>query len=48
MRIAVLGTGPLGQTVAAKLVDLGHEVTVGTRSVKAAMHNPMFNFEVVR
>jgi predicted dinucleotide-binding enzyme len=37
MRIAVLGTGPVGQTVAAKLAELGHDVTVGTRSVEAAM-----------
>jgi hypothetical protein len=37
MRIAVLGTGPVGQTVATKLAELGHEVTVGTRSVEAVM-----------
>lgn len=37
MRIAVLGTGPVGQAVAAKLDDLGHDVTVGTRSVGDAM-----------
>lgn len=37
MRIAVLGTGPVGQAVAAKLGELGHEVTVGTRSVEATM-----------
>lgn len=37
MRIAVLGTGPVGQTVAAKLSELGHDVTVGTRNVEAAM-----------
>jgi len=37
MRIAVLGTGPVGQTMAAKLAELGHEVSVGTRSVADAM-----------
>jgi predicted dinucleotide-binding enzyme len=31
MRIAVLGTGPVGQTLAGKLAELGHEVTVATR-----------------
>ena len=31
MRIAVLGTGMVGQAVAARLADLGHDVTVGTR-----------------
>jgi 8-hydroxy-5-deazaflavin:NADPH oxidoreductase len=37
MRIAVLGTGPVGQMVAARLAGLGHEVTVGTRDVAATM-----------
>ena len=37
MRIAVLGTGPVGQAVAGKLAELGHDVTVGTRSVATAM-----------
>jgi hypothetical protein len=31
MRIAVMGTGPVGQALAGKLAELGHEVTVGTR-----------------
>jgi hypothetical protein len=31
MKIAVMGTGPVGQALAGKLADLGHEVTVGTR-----------------
>ena len=31
MRIAVLGTGMVGQAVAARLDELGHDVTVGTR-----------------
>src|SRR4051794_17637193 len=32
MRIGVLGTGIVGQTIATKLVELGHEVTMGARS----------------
>jgi hypothetical protein len=31
MKIAVMGTGPVGQALAGKLAELGHEVTVGTR-----------------
>jgi predicted dinucleotide-binding enzyme len=31
MNIAVLGTGTVGQTLAGRLHDLGHSVTVGTR-----------------
>ena len=50
MRIAVLGTGAVGRTVAAKFADLGHEVAVGTRdpqitlarSEPDAMGNPPF------
>jgi len=37
MRIAVLGTGPVGQAVAGTLAELGHDVTVGTRNVATAM-----------
>ena len=37
MKIAVLGTGMVGQTVAAKLSDLGHETTVGTRDPQATL-----------
>jgi predicted dinucleotide-binding enzyme len=32
MRIAVLGTGGVGRTIGTKLVELGHEVTMGSRS----------------
>lgn len=32
MKIAVLGTGNVGQTIANKLVEIGHEVTMGSRS----------------
>ncbi|MFF3615818.1 NADPH-dependent F420 reductase [Streptomyces sp. NPDC002580] len=32
MRYAVLGTGDVGRTLAGKLVELGHEVTLGSRT----------------
>lgn len=32
MKIAVLGTGMVGETIASKLVALGHEVKMGSRS----------------
>ena len=32
MRIGVLGTGMVGQTIATRLVELGHEVKMGSRS----------------
>ena len=37
MQIAVLGTGPVGQTLAVRLAELGHAVTVGTRDVEATL-----------
>jgi 8-hydroxy-5-deazaflavin:NADPH oxidoreductase len=37
MKIAVLGTGMVGQALAGKLSKLGHEVTVGTRDVEATL-----------
>ena len=51
MKIAVLGTGTVGRAVAAKLADLGHEATVGTRDPRTtlarteadAMGNPAFS-----
>ena len=50
MKIAVLGTGIVGRTIAGKLAELGHEVVVGTRDPAAtlartdqdAMGNPPF------
>ncbi len=33
MKIAVLGTGSVGETIGSKLVSLGHEVKMGSRSV---------------
>lgn len=35
VRIAVLGTGSVGRTVSARLVELGHDVVVGTRDPEA-------------
>jgi predicted dinucleotide-binding enzyme len=37
MRIAVLGTGAVGQALAGKLAELGHEVAVGTRDPEATL-----------
>lgn len=35
MRIGVLGTGTVGRTIADKLLELGHEVTMGSRSAES-------------
>jgi NADP oxidoreductase coenzyme F420-dependent len=32
MRIAALGTGTVGRTIGTKLVELGHDVTMGSRT----------------
>lgn len=37
MRIAVLGTGMVGRAHAARLLELGHNVTIGTRDVKETL-----------
>ena len=37
MKIAVLGTGMVGQALAGRLDELGHDVTVGTRDVATTM-----------
>ncbi|MBS1978806.1 MAG: NAD(P)-binding domain-containing protein [Bacteroidetes bacterium] len=37
MKIAVFGTGVVGQVMAEKLSSLGHEVMIGTRDVKGAL-----------
>ncbi len=50
MNIAVLGTGTVGRTMAARFADLGHQVAIGTRDPQAtlartepdAMGNPPF------
>ena len=33
MKISILGTGSVGQTIASKLIALGHEVMIGTRNI---------------
>lgn len=37
MKIGVLGTGMVGQTIAAKLAERGHEVMIGTRDPAATL-----------
>jgi len=37
MRIGIFGTGMVGQALASRLADLGHEVMIGTRDVGAAL-----------
>jgi 8-hydroxy-5-deazaflavin:NADPH oxidoreductase len=37
VKIAILGTGSVGRTLAGRLDQLGHEVTVGTRDVEATL-----------
>ncbi len=33
MKVAVVGTGSVGQTIASSLFSLGHQVMIGTRNV---------------
>ncbi len=33
MKIGILGTGGVGRTLAARLIESGHEVMIGTRNV---------------
>ena len=37
MKTAILGTGTVGRTIAARLVELGHGVTIGTRDPEATL-----------
>lgn len=37
MKIAVLGTGTVGRTIAGALARLGHEIVIGTRDPKATL-----------
>jgi NADP oxidoreductase coenzyme F420-dependent. len=37
MKIGVLGTGIVGQTLSTGLATQGHDVTIGTRDVEAAL-----------
>lgn len=42
MRYAVLGTGIVGRTVAARLDSLGHQVVIGTRDPEATLGRPEY------
>ena len=44
MKIGILGTGIVGKTIAAKLIELGHEVTLGTRDVAGKLAENAPNF----
>lgn len=37
MKAGVLGTGSVGQTITDKMIELGHDVIIGTRDVNAAL-----------
>jgi predicted dinucleotide-binding enzyme len=37
MKITVLGSGFAGRTLAGRLADLGHDITLGTRNVEATL-----------
>lgn len=37
MKVAILGTGMVGQALAAKLAELGHDVVIGTRNVSETL-----------
>ena len=39
MKIGVLGTGTVGQTLSGKLAELGHDVVIGTRDAAATLAN---------
>ncbi|MFE5495171.1 NADPH-dependent F420 reductase [Streptomyces virginiae] len=43
MRYAVLGTGIVGRTVAARLDALGHQVVIGTRDPGATLGRPEYS-----
>lgn len=37
MKLAILGTGTVGQTLAVRMIEKNHEVTIGTRDVAATL-----------
>ncbi len=39
MNIGIFGTGVVGQTIAGKIAEIGHQVVVGTRNVEKTMAN---------
>jgi hypothetical protein len=48
MRIAILGTGTVGRTLAGRLAGLGHEVSVGTRDVEGTRARPEWTYAAPR
>ncbi len=44
MNIGILGTGTVGRTFSAKLIQLGHNVTVGTRDVDKTLAQTVPDF----
>ena len=43
MKVVILGTGIVGQTLAEKLISLDHEVIMGTRNVAATLNRKVSN-----
>ncbi len=39
MKIGIIGTGSVGQTLAARLSEVGHKVVIGTRNVEEKLAN---------
>ncbi|MGD0756548.1 MAG: NAD(P)-binding domain-containing protein [Bacteroidales bacterium] len=39
MKIGIIGTGIVGRTIASKLVELNHDVMIGTRNVADKLAN---------
>lgn len=48
MKIAILGTGSVGQAFAERLTGLGHEVMMGTRNVLDKKHDDKFSDYLVK
>jgi predicted dinucleotide-binding enzyme len=40
MKIGIIGTGMVGRALAAKLVEIGHDVMIGTRNVNQTLSRP--------
>jgi len=40
MRIGIIGTGMVGKALAAKLVEVGHDIMIGTRDVSQTLSSP--------
>ena len=53
MKVGIVGSGVVGQTIGAKLVERGEDVVLGTRSPadidrKRGMGAPLKDFKIVR